>query len=202
MIDMTDASLTDWDKESTLMPGFAAEPPYVPFADIYLTWDADGLYLATIGMDYSNPEDVFYEHTFPLSETYQLHLLVFIEGRNYHFAVHSVPEEVIFSPDDATNARGSIVLIPYLYAYSPDGEARPLSGATAQHLKAEAPRISCEAQFPPEVFRVPFFTRGMKLKMNIVVISHYRGQEMFWSEGTAKKTFSRPEGWRPVMLLG
>ena len=74
MIDVTDASLTDWDKDRTLMPGFAAEPLHVPFADIYLTWDPNGLYLATIGMDYSNPEDVFYEDTFPLSETYQLHL--------------------------------------------------------------------------------------------------------------------------------
>jgi hypothetical protein len=40
----------------------------------------------------------------------------------------------------------------------------------------------------------------MRLKMNIVVISHYRGQEMFWSEGTARKTFSRPEGWHAVTL--
>jgi hypothetical protein len=40
----------------------------------------------------------------------------------------------------------------------------------------------------------------MELKMNIVVISHYRAQEMFWSEGTAKNTFTRPEGWRRVIL--
>jgi hypothetical protein len=202
MIDVTDASLTDWDKDGTLMRGFAAEPPHVPFADIYLTWNPNGLYLATIGMDYMNPEDVFYEDKdgFPLSETYQLHLLVCVEGRAYHFAVHFLPQEVTFSSADATNARESIAMVPYLSAYSPDGEARPLSGATVQHLKAEAPRISCEAHFPPEVFRLPFFKKGMRLKMNIVVFSHYRGQEMFWSEGTATKTFSRPEGWRGVML--
>ena len=200
VIDVTDASLTDWDKDRTLMPGFAADPLHVPFADIYLTWDPNGLYLATIGMDYSNPQDVFYEETFPLSETYQLHLLLFIEQRPYHFAIHFVPEEVPFSPDAATNARGSIVLVPYLYAYSPDGEARPLSGGTAQHLRAEAPRISCEAHFPADLFGLPCFTQGMRIKMNIVVISHYRGQEMFWSDGTATNTFSRPEGWRAVML--
>jgi hypothetical protein len=200
VIDVTDASLTDWDKDRTLMPGFAAEPLHVPFADIYLTWDPNGLYLATIGMDYMNPEDVFYEDTLPLSETYQLHVLVFVQRRAYHFAVHFMPEEVIFSPDAATNARGSIVLVPYLYAYSPNGEVGPLSGATAQHLRAEAPRISCEAHFPVNLFGVPFFREGLRLKMNIVVISHYRGQEMFWSEGTATNTFSRPEGWRTVML--
>ena len=65
MIDVSDRSLTDWDKDRTLMRGFTAEPPYVPFADIYLTWHPNGLYLATIGMDYMNPEDVSYEETFP-----------------------------------------------------------------------------------------------------------------------------------------
>ena len=199
-IDVSDASLTDWDKDRTLMRGFAAEPPYVPFADIYLAWHPNGLYLATIGMDYMHPEDVSYEESFPLSESYQLHLLVFIRRRAYHFAVHFMPRDLAFSPDDATNARGNIALIPYLYTYSHDGHRQPLSGATVQYLNAEAPRISCEAHFPPQVFRLPFLTAGMRLKMNIVVISHYRGQEMFWSEGTGTKTFSRPEGWRAVTL--
>jgi hypothetical protein len=200
IIDVSDGSLTDWDKDRTLMRGFTAEPPYVPFADIYLAWHPKGLYLATIGMDYMHPEDVSYEDSFPLSETYQLHLLLLIQSRAYHFAVHFMPHEVTFSPDDATNARESIALIPCLYSYSPDGHARPLSGATVQHLNAEAPRISCEAHFPPGLFGLPLFREGMRLNMNIVVVSHYRGQEMFWSEGTAVKTFSRPEGWRDVTL--
>lgn len=91
-------------------------------------------------------------------------------------------------------------MVPDLYAYCADGAPRPLSGATAQHHKAEAPRISCEAHFPPQLFGLSSFTEGMKMKMNIVIISHFRAQEMFWSEGTATKTFSRPAGWRDVML--
>jgi hypothetical protein len=151
-------------------------------------------------MDYSNPEDLFYEGPFPLSETYQLHLLVLMQRRAAHMAVHFTPQEVMFSPSDATNARGSIILVPNLYTYSPEGEARPLSGAAAHHLNAEAPRISCEAHFPAQLFGTPSFSDGLEMKMNIVVISHYRGQEMFWSEGTATETFSRPESWRAVKL--
>jgi hypothetical protein len=199
-IDIGDVSLTDWDKERTLMQGFTAEPPYVPFADIYLAWHPDGLYLATIGMDYMYPEDVAYEGSFPLSETYQVHLLLLIQNRSQHFAVHFMPHGITFSPDEATNARDSIALIPSLYTYSPDGYARPLLEATVQHLNAEAPRISCEAHFPSRLFELPFLREGMKLKMNIVVISHYRGQEMFWSEGTRTNTFSRPDSWRVVTL--
>ena len=91
-------------------------------------------------------------------------------------------------------------MVPRLYIYQEDGEPRPLCGARAQHLKAESPRISCEACFPPTLFNLPSFKRGMELKINIVVISHYRAQEMFWSEGTAKNTFARPEVWRRVIL--
>ena len=40
IIDVNDGSLTDWDKHKTLLQEFAAEPPYVPFADVYLAWNA------------------------------------------------------------------------------------------------------------------------------------------------------------------
>jgi hypothetical protein len=200
VINLTDASLTDWNKEETFMPGFVAESPYVPFADLYLSWQPDGLYLAMIGMDYVNPKDVFYQDTFPLSETYQLHLLTLIEGCRCHCAIHFLPEEAIFSPTDPTNAKESLVLVPRVYEQLPSGVARPVPGASAQHLKAESPRVSCEARLPAALFGVSAFSEGMEFKMNIVVISHYRGQEMFWSEGTARNTFARPERWRPVKL--
>ena len=201
-IDVDDRSLTDWDKSQTLMPGFTGEPFHAPFADIYLAWDPSGLYLATIGMDYGNAEDVFCEDGFPLSETYQLHLLLLCDRRPFHFAAHFFPEEVRFSPGDVTNARGSIVLVPYLYTYTDTAQPRPFAGAKVQHLHAEAPRVSCEAHFPAEVFALPSFRENMELRMNIVLISHYRGQEMFWSEGTARDTFSSPERWRRVKLGG
>ena len=200
-LDMNDGSLADWNKDKTLLREFSAAPPHVPFADLYLTWNVQGLYLATIGMDYVNPEDLAYDGEFPLSETYQIHLLVLIRERaQHHYVVHFIPQEAAFSPGDSTNARGSLILAPRLYTYSSDGAVRPLRGATVQHLKAESPRISCEACFPPRLFNLASFKKGMELKMNIVVISHYRGQEMFWSEGTANNTFARPHGWRCITL--
>jgi len=199
-VDLTDASLTDWDKASTLLRGFAAEPPYVPFADVYLAWAPAGLYLATIGMDYMHPDHLAYEGRFPLSESYQLHLLVFLQGRTHHCAVHWVPEEVTFASSDSTNARGSITLVPSLCAYTPEGTRGALPGAVVQHLRAAAPRISCEAYFPAAIFGRPRFEGGLSLRMNIVLRSHYGVQEMFWAAGTQAGTFTRPEGWRPVRL--
>jgi hypothetical protein len=109
---------------------------------------------------------------------------------------------VRFSAGDVTNARGSTVLVPYLFTYSEAGNPRPFSGAQVQHLDAEAPRVSCEARFPAEAFELPSFRENLEFRMNILVISHYRGQEMFWSEGTAHDTFHSPEGWRRVKLGG
>lgn len=199
-IDVTDASLNDWDKRTALMRGFSAGPPYVPFADIYLTWDPDGLYLATIGMDYMDPQHIFWEGAFPLSETYQVHLLASIGHRAYHFAVHFLPQEVVFLPDDQTNARGSMTFIPHIYTYGGDGEPRPLAGARVQHLNASAPRISCEAHFSPRLFGLDRLREGLGFLMNIVVLSHCRGQHMSWSKITAPNVFARPETWRAVTL--
>jgi hypothetical protein len=200
VIDVNDGSLADWDKDKTLLREFAAPPPHVPFADLYLTWNVSGLYLATIGMDYVNPEDLAYDGEFPLSETYQVHLLVSVRERAYRYAIHFIPQEAAFSVEDPTNARGSIIMVPRLYTYSPNGDPRPLHGATAQHLRAESPRISCEACFPARLFNLARFEKSIELKMNIVVISHYREQEMFWSEGTRQNTFARPQGWRRITL--
>lgn len=199
-VDVTDGSLTEWNKDRALMWGFAAEPPYLPFADVYLTWDPNGLYLATIGMDYMHPDHLAYEGPFPLSETYQLHLLVSFQDRADHFAIHFVPYQVPFSPGAATNERDIIALDPQLYVYPQKGPPRPLVGAAVQHLHAAAPRISCEARFPPQLFGLSRFSAGVRLQMNIVLLSHYRGQEMYWSEGTAARTFIHPEGWRSVVL--
>jgi len=199
-IDVTDASLNDWNKRTSLMRGFSAEPPYVPFADIYLTWDPDGLYLAMIGMDYMDPEHMFWEGAFPLAETYQVHLMASIGPGAYHFAVHFLPQEVGFLPDDPTNARGSMTFIPHVYVYPGGGVPRPLSGARVQHLNASAPRISCETHFPPRLFGLDRFRPGLGFLMNIVVLSSCRGPHMSWSEITPANAFGPPESWRPVML--
>jgi hypothetical protein len=199
-IDVTDASLNDWDKRTALMRGFSAGPPYVPFADIYLTWDPDGLYLAMIGMDYMDPDHLCWEGAFPLSETFQVHLLALIERRPYHFAVHFLPQEVVFLPEDRTNARGSMTFVPRLYTYREEAGPQPLAGARVQHLNASAPRLSCEAHFAPRLLGLDHLRAGLGFLMNIVVLSHYRGQQMSWTTTALDNAFGPVERWRPVML--
>jgi len=199
-IDPSDRSLANWDRERSLMRGFAADPPYVPFADVHLAWDPKGLHLAMIGMDYMHPDHLACEEPFPLSETFQVHLLISVSDRAHHFAVHFLPHEVAFSAGDATNARGVIAFEPHLYTYASGRSPRPLETAAVAHLHTAAPRVSCAAHFPARTLGLTTLRKGMKLHVNVVIISHYRGHEMYWSGGTAAQTFTRPEEWRPVVL--
>ena len=57
IIDVTDASLTDWDKDRTLCRGLLRSRQTFPLPTSISHGDPNGLYLATIGMDYMNPAD-------------------------------------------------------------------------------------------------------------------------------------------------
>ena len=54
-----------------LVPGLTAPSPDVVFGDVYLSWN-QGVYLATIAMDYYDPELLAFGETFPLGEAFHI----------------------------------------------------------------------------------------------------------------------------------
>src|SRR5262245_23067877 len=60
--------LREWPKEQALVQGLMAPPPEIVFGDWYLAWNQAGLHLATIAMEYYDPELLAYGDTFPLEE--------------------------------------------------------------------------------------------------------------------------------------
>src|SRR5262249_49071107 len=62
-----DRSLGDWPKERALVP-LAPSAAEVPFGDVYLAWQADGLALALIAMDYHAPELLSPDDDLPRTE--------------------------------------------------------------------------------------------------------------------------------------
>ena len=93
-------------------------------------------------------------------KAYQLHLLVFAEGQAYHFAVHFMPRDLGFllmTPRTGEKHCPYSSPVHVLPGWPPCShyQERPCS-----HLNAEAPRISCEAHFAPQVFRLPFSRKG------------------------------------------
>jgi len=195
VISLTDNSLLDWDKAVTRLEGFSAPKPYVPFADVHLLWAPEGLYVASIASNYVDLGLLHYEGSFPLSETFQLHLAVEDrEGKLHHYAIHLFPE-----PSQKYSER--LEIQPQIYRYNSDGGAdqMPAQGLL-QKLNKPLPHISFEAFFPAQWLGFDHLQGGDKLKMNIYITNYYRELTMVWAATGDLKDGRTPGGLKTVLL--
>src|SRR5208283_1603002 len=68
-IDVCDQTLIEWEKDKTLLSGFTAPAPYVPFGDVHLAWRPEGFYLFSLSDTYVDPNFLDYKDRFPQSES-------------------------------------------------------------------------------------------------------------------------------------
>ncbi len=196
-ISVTDNSLMDWDKAATRLEGFRAREPYVPFADVHLTWAPEGLYLASLASNYVDWGLLDYQGAFPLSETFQLHILVGDkESTLRHYAIHLLPERSKRFPD-----RLEIQPRLYRYAHGDALQKLPPQGHL-QKLSKPLPHIAFEAFFPAEWFGFARFQAGDQLAMNIFLVNYYRELTMTWSAAGTLKQEDLPGAMRTVVLQG
>lgn len=189
-----DQSLMDWDKENTRILGFVTRKPYVPFGDVHLTWTPEGLYLAVLANTYVDPDFLHYEGDFPLSESFQIHFLVEVEGDLRHFGIHLVPRRNQEFPD-------GFEIIPKLYRYH-DGEASeplPVEGH-AQRLNKSLPHMAVEAFFPVSWLGKEKLEAGTKLRMNVLLATYYGESAMAWSGEPTLRNMANPAVMRSVLL--
>jgi len=193
-IDVTDQSLMDWDKAETRLVGFQAPEPYVPFGDVHLTWTPEGIYLASLANTYVDPKFLAYRGEFPVSEAFQLHLMVETDGHVHHYAIYLVPEPNPALPD-------GFDVVPRLYRYEDGKQPELLSiSGRAQRLNKSLPHMALEAFFSAEDLGLKRLEPGMKLRMNIVLTSYYRELSMAWSGGGTMQDTQDPHTMRTVVL--
>ena len=193
-IDPTDQSLMDWDKGTTRLLGLQAPSPYVPFGDVHLAWAPEGLYLATLANTYVDPAFLAYEGPFPLSETFQIHLLVSASEGLKHYAIHLVPQPNPAFPD-------GFEVKPHLFRYL-NGQAaeQVATNGRVQRIEKSLPHMVIEAFFPAEWFGVTKLHAGQKLRMNIHAITYYRELIMSWSGTPQLQPSKVPQTLREVVL--
>ena len=190
----TDQSLMDWDKEKTRLLDFQTPPPYVPFGDVHLAWTPEGLYLASLANTYVDPAFLAYQGEFPLSETFQIHLLASHSGTREHYAVHLVPQPNPSFPD-------GFEVKPRLYRYANGSPAEELpTEGKVQRIEKSLPHMVVEAFFPAEWFGVKEFHAGLKLRMNIQIISYYREFIMSWAGTPQLQPTTIPDVLREIVL--
>ena len=198
-IKVGDQSLLDWDKERTRLLAFRTPPPYVPFGDIHLAWAPEGLYLATLANTYVDPAFLAYRGEFPLSETFQIQLLVNPSGKpgkTKQYAIHLVPQPNPAFPD-------GFEVKPQLHRYANGRPAERLATeGRVQRIEKSLPHMVVEAFFPADWFGVKKFHPGMKLQMNMHAITYYRELLMSWEGNPQLLPTKLPEVLKQVVLQG
>jgi len=198
-ISLNDNSLTDWDKAATRLGYFHTPKPYVPFADVHLAWDPEGLYIACLAQNYMDLDFLGYDDSFPLSETFRLHVLIGEDQATvHHYAIHLVPRP---NSGFAYNQEMRIRLEPRVYRYIGDQPAQPMNPDNhVQRLDLPLPHIALESFLPAKWFGFKRFQSGQKIQINLKVVSFYRELTMTLSSPTAFPNKPIPGALRTFIL--
>ena len=97
-IDVPDQSLIEWDKEKTLLAGFTAPAPHVPFADVHMAWRPEGFYLFSLSDIYVDPNFLDYRDNFPIRGVSASFYTRSKRVRN-HLAIYLIPHNDPSRPD-------------------------------------------------------------------------------------------------------
>ena len=193
-IALDDHGLGDWDKPRTLLPGFHAPAPDVPFADVHLAWRPDGLYLALLGSNYLDFDLLDDAAHFPLGETFQVHLMVDAGHGVRHLAIHLTPRRSVKYPD-------RLEIAPELHRYELGRPAAAVAlDGRVQQLEKPLPHIGLEAFVPAADLGRDQLAAGTRLRVNVAVVGYYRERTMAWAGTPTADPRGMDRTLRPVVL--
>ena len=192
-IDLADRSLADWPKDRALSGPFRAARDDVPFADVFVSWERDGLALAIVGMDYHAPELVPVGRELAHADAFQLAWGVDAGAGPRRFAVSFVPP-----PSPAGDGR---------YAMRADlcrtdgGRCAPVADGRAVYFGADQPRIAAEVRIPwASVGVAGPPARGVRLELAVTGFHHARWMSTSGLEPA--EALRDPRRWRRLPLDG
>ncbi|HEY5869442.1 MAG TPA: hypothetical protein VI542_28420 [Candidatus Tectomicrobia bacterium] len=193
-IDLSDRSLREWPKERAFVPGLIAPFPEAVFGDVYLAWDHAALYLATISMDYSSPELLAFDGTFPLEEAFRLEWGVNAGGRVQRFALYIVPPKE-YPKEGPPLTRAHLCRITH-------GTCEPVPGAVASYFGKDSPRILAEVALPWRSLGLDGPPTTGQLHMELAATSYHRARWMSWSGLPPVVGLQDTAAWHTVRLGG
>jgi hypothetical protein len=190
-IDPGDRSLADWPKERALVTGMVAPTPEIPFGDLYLAWDRDGLSLATISMDYWAPDLVPPGEELPLEECFHVDWGIDAGGGPRRFTLYIVP------PRNVTE-HGTYLMHARL-CRTDDGQCAPVPDAIASYFGADQPRITAEVRLPWRALGIERPPTGA-VRMELGVTAFHRSRWMSWSGRAPALAMRDSARWHALAL--
>jgi hypothetical protein len=172
-IDARDRSLAEWPKEQALIAPVVAPAPEIAFGDLYVAWDANGLHLGVIAMDYYDPDLLAYDGEFPLEEAFRIDWGVDAGAGPQRFALYIIPPKL--STDKInTTMRGRLCRTDH-------GGCEPVPSAVATYFGSEQPRITAEVSLPWHALGVAEPPARRELRMMLAATAWYRSRWMSWN---------------------
>jgi len=191
-IDAREDSLAQWPKDDALVSGLAARAPEVPFGDVFLAWSAAGLHVATISMDYYDPNLLAYDGEFPLSEAFRIELGVDAGGGPRRFALFVIPPKV-FPKKGAPAMRIRVCRMS-------DGGCAAVPGAIATYFGSDQPRITAQATLPwAALGGAP---RDGQMRVEIAATAFFRSRWMSLSGEPPEQAMKDEASWKAATLAG
>ncbi|HYA43451.1 MAG TPA: hypothetical protein VEF34_19270 [Syntrophobacteraceae bacterium] len=192
-IDVCDQTLIEWEKAKTLLSGFSAQAPYVPFGDVHLTWRPEGFYLFSLSNTYVDPNFLDYKDRFPKSEAFQLHFTLESGGGRNHLAVYLVPQSNRSYPD-------GFEIKAEIFRLEKGAPQREPSQGHVQRIEKSLPHMAVEAFFPAKWFGLDELKSGMRFRANIGLLSYYHEFAMAWAGNAEMNEILEPQDFREIVL--
>lgn len=192
-INPQDHSLHEWPLAQAFVPGLVTRPPEVIFGDIYLAWDHHHLYLATITMDYYDPEFLAFGETFPLEEAFRLDWGIDAGSGPQHFALYIVPPKVFPKEDQPSLTRAHFCRIV-------QGNCEPVPTASASYFGRDRPRIYSEVSLPWQVLGLDGPPPARQLRLELAATASHRARWMSWSGRPPAVGMQDTAAWHVVRL--
>ncbi|HTV89525.1 MAG TPA: hypothetical protein VME41_10965 [Stellaceae bacterium] len=198
-IDPAEESLADWPKAASLiaMKPAAGE---VDFGDIYLTWDRYGLNLATIAMDYYDPDLLGIVAPFPRSEAFRIALGVNAGGGPQRIELRVAPTSVVRTAADEEKLTFGVEVC----RYAPTESCSAIPGAVAHYFGTalDQPRVILKAFIPWSALGVAGAPASRAIRLALGVTAFYRSRWMS-SDGVAPDiAMAHPKAWHRFALGG
>ncbi len=195
-VSVEDRSLADWPKPASLLPPLKPSPGAVDFGEVYLSWNAQGLALATIGQDYFDIDLLAYDGAFPLGDAYRLELGVDAGAGPRRVTLFFIPP------------RTKLHDYPEMQAMLCAGAAEqairhgctPVPGVEAVYFGADQPRVTAEMVLPWSALGIAPPAPGARLRAAVAMTSWHRERWMSLSGRPPEAALGDPSGWRALRL--
>jgi hypothetical protein len=159
-----------------------------------VAWNASGLHLGVIAMDYYDPDLLAYDGEFPLEEAFRIDWGVDAGAGPQRFALYIIPPKL--STDKInTTMRTQLCRMDH-------GGCEPVPLAVATYFGSEQPRITVEVSLPWQAMGVAEPPTRRELRMMLAATAWHRSRWMSLNGRTPGAAMQEPMTWRVVKLGG